>query len=273
MTSHEITRTTRSAALLLASALLSFALLGSAPHACAQDDDIDLDELELDDLPLGDEAGDAADNVKEKIITPDPLEPLNRALFAVNDKLYFWLLKPVSKTYGDLVPQAARQGINNAFSNLATPVRAANCVLQGDIEGAGIETIRFVVNSTAGVAGIGDPAADDFGLKKRDEDLGQTLGSYGFADGPYLVLPFFGPSNLRDAVGRAGDSFLHPYSFTDIDDEIEIGLRAEDTVNDTSLRIGDYERFKDMSLDPYVAIREAYTKRRHKLIRDRGDEN
>ena len=196
----------------------------------------------------------------------DPLEPLNRAIFVFNDKAYFWVMKPVAQGYRAIVPQGARVSIRNFFSNLGTPIRLANNLLQGQLKGAGTELLRFVINSTIGIAGLFDPARTGFHIEKRNADLGQTLGRYGLGQGFYIVLPILGPSNARDTVGIFGDYFIDPLTLIE-DPWAELGVRAFKTENEVSLSIGDYEDLKESSLDPYVALRDAYVQNRAKKVR------
>ena len=216
--------------------------------------------------------GDAPDvvPVDRMVEVADPLEPLNRVFFHFNDKLYFWVLKPVATGYAKVVPQPARRGIRNFFANLETPVRFVNCTLQADLKGAWVELERLAINSTVGVAGFGDPARNRWKLAKRDEDFGQTLGRYGVGPLFYLNLPVFGPSSLRDTVGRAGDYFLDPKDFLLSDTGPKAAARSVDIINGTSLRLGDYEDLKEASIDPYVAMRDAYSQYRRAQVRDRG---
>ena len=116
------------------------------------------------------------------------------------------------------------------------------------------------------LAGFLDVIPEDCALKRQEEDLGQTLGSWGLGPGFYIDWPIFGPSSLRDTFGRVGDGFLDPVSYVIPDFEYVVGIKAYDTVNDTSLRIGDYESLKDASLDPYVALRDAYFQHRRSKI-------
>ena len=197
----------------------------------------------------------------------DPLEPLNRALFAVNDKAYFWVMKPVARGYGAVVPERARRCVRNFFANLGTPIRFVNNLLQGKFRNSGVELLRFVVNTTGGIGGLFDPARDDLSLLPRDEDLGQTLGTYGFGHGIYLVLPLLGPSSLRDAAGLAGDAFLDPVFYAG-DAGLVIGAKALKTENEISLRIGEYEELKRSAIDPYAAFRDAYSQYRAKQVRE-----
>lgn len=197
----------------------------------------------------------------------DPLEPLNRAFFTFNDKLYFWLLKPVAKGYGTVIPQWGRIRVRNVFDNLMTPVRFANSLLQFKIKGAINELGRFLVNSTVGLGGMFDIAGEHPELRSSDEDLGQTLGSYGLGQGIYLVLPVLGPSSLRDAVGLAGDSFLYPVNYIS-PAETGILVRSADRVNETSLRLGEYEDLKESALDPYISFRDAYVQHRRSKVKE-----
>ena len=191
----------------------------------------------------------------------DPIEPVNRAIFTFNDKAYYWFFKPVAKGYNVVVPQGVRVAVRNFFSNLATPIRAANNLLQGKLRDTGTELLRFTINSTIGMAGLFDPAHDGFHLEKREADLGQTLGRYGLGQGMYLVLPLLGPTTLRDGVGSAGDLVLDPLSYIR-PPEASIAVNAYKRENDLSLRIGEYEDLTVSALDPYVAVRDAYAQHR-----------
>jgi len=189
---------------------------------------------------------------------PDPLEPMNRAFFVFNDKLYFWFFKPVGTGYKMVVPEVGRICIRNFFTNLIMPIRAISCILQGKFEGFGIELIRFVVNSTAGFLGFQDVARDALNYPIQDEDLGQVLAFYGIGPGLYLNLPFLGASSLRDTAGWVGELYLNPLDYMVSDFWPNVGFRSFDVVNKTSMRIGEYEALKKAALDPYVAMRDAY---------------
>ena len=197
----------------------------------------------------------------------DPIAPLNHAMFYFNDKLYFWVLKPVARGYRYLFPMPVRTGVKNFFYNLITPVRLVNCVLQGKFRSAGVEIQRFLLNSTAGMLGFMDPAQNNPDLTASEEDLGQTFGKYGIGSGFYIVWPFLGPSTLRDSTGMAGDLFLNPVNYVR-PVEVALGIAAYEKVNITSFRIGDYEAIKEASLDPYSAIRDAYIQYRQKKIKE-----
>jgi phospholipid-binding lipoprotein MlaA len=198
----------------------------------------------------------------------DPLEPFNRAMFNFNDKLYFYVLKPVASGYKAVVPEPARLGVKNFFSNVTTPVRLVNCLLQGNFLGGAVEISRFMVNTILGIGGLFD-IGRALKLPKQDEDLGQTFGVWGLGPGFYLTLPFFGPSSLRDGTGRLGDAFLDPLSFISIGIWPAVGIRTFEQINKTSLAIGDYEALIEMALDPYVAVRNAYHQFRRSKIEER----
>jgi phospholipid-binding lipoprotein MlaA len=201
----------------------------------------------------------------------DPLEPVNRAFFHFNDKLYFWILKPIATGYKAVIPEDGRIGIGNFFSNVKTPVRLVNCLLQAKFKGAGNETVRFVLNTTIGVAGFFDPAKKTFKIEKLDVDFGQTLGIWGIGPAFYLDLPILGPSNVRDAVGYVGDLFFDPQTYLAyyfvVAEIVSYGTWVLDKVNETSLALGEYENLKKAALDPYIALREAYTQYRQNLIK------
>ncbi|RMF81804.1 MAG: VacJ family lipoprotein [Nitrospirae bacterium] len=210
-----------------------------------------------------------ADDLLEEAPLPevsDPLEPVNRALFTVNDRLYFWLLKPVARTWRHL-PEGVRIRVANFFDNLTAPVRVVNDTLQGKIGQAGNEIMRFLVNSTLGIAGLWDVARLDPVLARPPaEDFGQTLARYGLGPGPYLVLPLLGPSTVRDALARVVDGLLDPVVYL-TDTTGYVGAKAADVVNETSLDKDTYEAIKRESLDPYLTIRDAYAQHRAAEIR------
>jgi phospholipid-binding lipoprotein MlaA len=200
----------------------------------------------------------------------DPIEPVNRAFFHFNDKLYFWVFKPVATGYKFIIPEDGRVAVQNFFSNLTTPIRLVNCLLQAKFKGAGNETVRFVVNTTLGIAGLLDPAKKEFKIEKQEADFGQTLGMWGIGPALYIDWPVLGPSSLRDTVGYVGDVFLDPrtyllYRFLIAD----ISVWSLDKVNETSLTIGEYEDLKKAALDPYIALREAYHQNRQNKIKER----
>ena len=234
------------------------------------DTDVDITEQDTYAQALGDEEYlEDEDYLEEEDLEKiaDPFEPLNRFFFDFNDKLYFWVLKPVAKGYSKIVPEKVRQSVKNLFNNVSTPVRVVNNLLQGKIELAGDELVRFGVNSTVGVLGLFDYAKTELEIPMQEEDFGQTLGVWGLSPGFYINWPFLGPSTLRDSIGYAGDYFLEPVNYVNplID---RYAIKIGDSVNRASLTIGDYEEIKKDALDPYAAIRDIYTQyRKSKLER------
>jgi phospholipid-binding lipoprotein MlaA len=204
---------------------------------------------------------------EEPVRIADPLSPWNRAMFHFNDKFYFWLLKPVAQGYKAVTPEIFRVGIRNFFRNLATPIRFVNSLLQGKGRNSGREMERFIINSTAGGLGFGDPAKKYHNLTPSDEDFGQTLGRYGAGNGFYIIWPFLGPSTLRDTVGLVGDRFLNPVTYVS-PTTAAVGITGFRIVNETTFRIGDYESFKESALEPYVAFRDAYIQHRKKKVEE-----
>ena len=197
----------------------------------------------------------------------DPLGGYNRVMTQVNDKVYLWALKPVSQGYRAVVPEGGRLAAGNFFRNLLMPVRFVNNLLQLKLKQAGTELTSFVINSTVGVLGFGDPATDYFGLQAYPEDFGQTLGHYGVGSGFHIVLPLLGPSNLRDTLGLVPDYYLDPISHID-HSETALAVRAYKSVNHTSLHLGEYESLKNDAIDLYTFLRDGYEQRREQQIKE-----
>ncbi len=204
----------------------------------------------------------------------DPLEPMNRYFFSVNMFLDEILLKPFAGWYHVALPDPAEDGVRNALRNLRSPVVLANDVFQGEINRAGTTIGRFLINSTLGVGGLVD-VASMMGLKYHDEDFGQTLGVWGSGEGPYLHLPFLGPSNPRDLSGKMVDYVLDPltwvgyiYNVSYIN-TIRTGLDAVDT---RARNLESIAELKKGSLDFYATIRSLYRQKRNDAIKN-GDED
>jgi phospholipid-binding lipoprotein MlaA len=234
--------------------------------ADSDDDAFDLDEDDgFDDF---DDFGDFEDEFSDDPITWDPLEGYNRFMTGVNDKLYVYVLDPVARGYRWVVPAGPRKGVDRFFTNLLYPIRAVNNVLQFKLKNAGVETLRFVTNSTIGILGFWDPAKDWFGLEAYPEDFGQTLGFYGIGPGPHIVLPVLGPSNLRDLLSMVPDYvYLDPKSYW-LNTDQQLMVKAFDTVNYTSLHIGEYDSVKKDAVDFYPFLRDVYEQNRKKKIEE-----
>ncbi len=191
---------------------------------------------------------------------------MNRFFFKVNDRLYDWVIKPVSDGYSYVVPSQLRGGIDNFFSNLASPVRLTNSLLQGDLDKSGIILERFVINTTAGGLGFIDVADSGLGIRKQRADFGQTLGAWGVGSGFYLYLPVLGPSSLRNLAGRGVDLYAHPTTWVVDDNWIRAGLSAEEKLNWISLHPGMMAELRKMSFDPYIASRQGWVEYRQALV-------
>ncbi len=197
----------------------------------------------------------------------DPLRGYNRAMFAVNDKFYFWMAKPAAMFYGFFAPEPVRVSIGRAYDNLYFPIRFVNSGFQGKFAGAGRELGRFTLNTTIGIGGLFDPAWAWFKLKPSEEDFGQTFGFYGIGAGPPLVLPLLGQNNLRDTVGMGPNFLLNPVYYL-ADQWVYFGVSSGYYFNYLSLHIGDYEKLKKDSLDPYTFIRDAHLQNREKKVQE-----
>lgn len=197
----------------------------------------------------------------------DPFEPVNRAVFGFNQIVDGLVLEPAAEIYGLVTPRPVKTAIRNVLDTLAAPVVFANDLLQGERERAGVTLSRFMINSTLGLFGLYDMAAE-FGYRGHDEDFGQTLGVYGVGDGPYLVLPLLGPSNPRDALGLVVDTLLFdPFGYVAPAEASYARTATEAVVTRYELDpvLDDLER---NSLDLYAAIRSSYRQRRQSEIRN-----
>ena len=222
----------------------------------------DEDDPFADDPFADDPFADEGEVPEESAQIADPLEGWNRAMFALNDFFYFYLLKPAAQGYQAVTPRGLRLGLKNFFHNLGMPLRFVSSFLQGKMDGAGRELAGFAINTTAGAFGFGNPAEEVWDIKPSEEDVGQTLGAWGMGHGFYIVWPILGPSTGRDTLGLAGDYFLDPVTYVD-PDELSYGLTGLRTVNDTTFRLGDYESLKDAALDPYEAMKDFYLQYRN----------
>jgi phospholipid-binding lipoprotein MlaA len=193
----------------------------------------------------------------------DPFEPVNRVIFGFNEAVDLIVLRPVSHVYRTVVPQPLRTGVSNALHNFATPIIFANDILQGNPERAKTTAIRFLVNSTAGFGGLVDAAAAA-GLPSHSEDFGQTLAVWGARPGPYIVLPVLGPSNLRDTVGLAADTALHPATWLmwDLDFIERSSPILAYTVSTHEAYLDEAQALRTTSPDFYATVRDIYAQRR-----------
>lgn len=199
----------------------------------------------------------------------DPLEGLNRGVFALNNALDMVVLNPICKVYNALLPDFFRDSVRNFMRNLSSPILVGNEILQGDFRQAGVSTARFIINTTAGVGGLMDVAASQ-GLTYADADFGQTLGVWGFGEGFYIVLPVVGPSSLRDAVGMTADSYADPVRLWAFNTDRRWLYYTRVGVDGLDQRARIMKAMNDLrrnSLDYYAAVRSAYAQKRNSMIR------
>lgn len=196
----------------------------------------------------------------------DPLEPLNRGIYEFNDVVDKAVLKPVATGYRDAMPDPVRTAVGNFFSNLDDVLVLLNDLLQFKLDQAASDFSRLIWNTTVGIAGLID-VATPMDMAKHNEDFGQTLGYWGVDNGPYLVLPFLGPSTLRDAVGTAVDSQFDPVVQHTPVPERNSAIAVHSV--DTRSRLLDAEEILDeAAIDRYVFLRDAYLQRRRGLVYD-----
>ena len=198
----------------------------------------------------------------------DPFEDLKRDIFIFNEKLDEKLLKPAALTYRKVTPQFARTGVTNFFNNLEEIDTTINQVLQGEIKYAFNDASRFVINSTIGLLGLID-VASKMGLERHEEDFGQTLGVWGFNSGPYIMIPFLGPSNPRDLLSRPISSFLSG-TFAMEDNDVKLTLIGIDAL-ETRERLLDAETL--IIGDKYIFVKDAYVQSREYEINNGSTEN
>ena len=195
----------------------------------------------------------------------DPWERMNRSTHAFNYALDRAVARPVAKAYVKVLPRFVRTGISNVFENLDTLNTVVNDILQGKMKQAGNDSARFLLNTTFGVGGLFDPASAA-GLDNNNEDFGQTFGKWGMGPGPYLVLPFLGPSTTRDTFTRLIDQFTYPLTYLE-DDSTRYLIRVVDLV-DRRADLLDLDEQIDRSFDRYAFIRNAWLQRREFQVTD-----
>jgi len=195
----------------------------------------------------------------------DPWESWNRGVYKFNDAIDRAVLKPVTKGYVKVLPQPIRTGITNFFANLNTPTVMINDALQGKPRAAASDLGRFVLNTTVGLGGLLDPASTA-GLARNNEDFGQTLGVWGVHPGPFIELPIFGPSDLRDAPARVVDTYTNPQAYVK-NTAIRYGMYVP-YVLDVRASLLPLDETLKTAFDPYAFLRDAYLQRRAYLVSD-----
>lgn len=209
-----------------------------------------------------------SDEVTRDPALQDPWEGFNRKMYAFNDVFDRILLRPVAKGYVSVTPRPLRTGVSNFFSNLQQPVTALNLILQGHPIQAGTALGRFLVNATIGIGGAFDPATH-FEIPKRSRDFGQTMAQWGWMDSRFLVLPVFGPSTLRDGVGKGASSTVSPVTWLARREGAEVSILYG---IDARASVLPFESMLKDAADPYLMIRDAYLQRRRCQIIDCSSE-
>ena len=198
----------------------------------------------------------------------DPWESFNEKMFDFNVKLDRYVLKPVARVWKTVIPEPFQVMMSNSFDNLRFAPRFINNVLQGKPGGATRELSRFLINSTAGIAGLFDPAKDYWGIRPSNEDFGQTLGVWGSGPGPYLVLPVLAPTTVRDGIGMGVDMLLDPFGYFVGFFPARLAMRIGDTVNDRALNYDLFQGVEETTIDLYSSVRHFYLKRREQQIKE-----
>ncbi len=265
----------RGVARCLVLAVAAWSLAGGPARAsdeadAARESDVEVVPKEFADEEFADEEGwDPEDDLLDESARRDPFEGLNRGVFSFNRGMDSWLFDPITRGYQFAVPVPGRRAIYRAFQNLDSPVILANHMLQFRVVDAASTTTRFVINSSIGVAGLFDPAADFFEVYRREGDFGQTLARYGSPSGPYLMLPIFGPSTVRDVFGDVVDILADPVSYL-------LGpvrwwtlmLGGGEGLTAREAHFDDLVELEKGSIDFYSALRSAYLQNRDAMVRE-----
>ncbi|MBV6493324.1 MAG: putative phospholipid-binding lipoprotein MlaA [Turneriella sp.] len=219
-----------------------------------------------------------ADSFDDDLPISDPLEKVNRKVFAFNDVFYRYLLNPLATAWNFIMPQFLRVGIDNFFYWIYTPGRLINNLLQAKFVGSAKEVAYFAINGSVGLLGFYDASQDIFGLEKTNEDTDQTLGKWGIGEGAYILYPFIGPRTVRGTFGFVGDLFLQPQTVfvpryvapQTVWEQagIVVGTYTVRTVNGVSLSLGAYEGLVKDSIDPYSFFRDIYLQNTRKNVDD-----
>ncbi|HLQ23079.1 MAG TPA: VacJ family lipoprotein [Gemmatimonadales bacterium] len=198
----------------------------------------------------------------------DPWESFNEKMFDFNIKLDRYVLKPVARVWKTVIPEPFQVMISNGFDNIRFAPRFINNVLQGKVGGATREMSRFLINSTAGIGGLFDPAKDYWGIRPSSEDFGQTLGVWGSGPGPYLVLPALPPMTVRDGIGMGVDMLMDPFGYYVGFFPARFAMKVGDTINDRALNYDLFQGVEETTIDLYSSVRHFYLKRREQQIKE-----
>jgi phospholipid-binding lipoprotein MlaA len=226
------------------------------------------EETEFDDF-------DDEFSIEEVDSSWDPLEFYNIPMTQFNDFVYMYIMGPIAKGYRYVVSKPIREGVSNVFHNIQFPIRVTNNLLQFKFNNALEESARFAINSTYGIAGFIDVAKSEGGIERHNEDFGQTLGFYGMGNDIHIVLPLFGPSNLRDTIGLVGDAFVDPIYYAQKRDwnifesnNFYLFVNTYKIGNEYSLHVDEYENIRKDSVNLYILLKSVYEQRRDALIEE-----
>ena len=210
-------------------------------------------------------AGCASQQTVEQGGTSDPFEPVNRAIFRFNEYADKYVARPVAQGYQFIFPSLIRTGVNNFFDNISYPIDILNAALQGKFKQAGLDTSRLIINSTIGVLGFMDPATGA-GLVQNQEDFGQTFGTWGIPQGPYIIVPIFGPRTIRSGVGDLAGLYVNP-QFWLFNSSVQTKVNIVWLIHERSTLIGLDEEVQ-RAFDRYAFVRDAYLQNRQFLLHD-----
>jgi len=216
---------------------------------------------EMED-PFGPPAG------EEVPVLKDPYVSYNRWMYNVNDGLYDYVMEPLAKGWRFVLPEDVRIVIRNAFDNALSPVKLFSSLVQGDLDKSGRVLSRLFINTTVGLGGMLDVAGQEYDIKNVNEDFDQALGHYDVPTGPYIVLPFFGPSTARNTAGRVVDSFLSPSLLFAPSFLVRGGITVSGTTNDVSFIIDDKKALEESAIDEYESVRDFYHQYREGLVKE-----
>jgi phospholipid-binding lipoprotein MlaA len=205
---------------------------------------------------------------EEVPVLKDPFVGYNRFMFNVNEGLYDYVMEPLAKGWRFVLPEDVRIVIRNAFDNALSPVKLVSSLVQGDLEKSGRVLSRVLINTTAGLGGMLDVAGQEYDIENVNEDFDQALGHYDIPTGPYLVLPFFGPSTARNVAGRVVDSFLSPTIFFSPSFFVTSGITVAETTNQVSFIIDDKKALGESAIDEYESVRDFYHQFREGLVNE-----
>jgi len=204
-------------------------------------------------------------SLNESLNIDDPMQGFNRVMFAGNDFLITWALRPISNVYGYIIPLYFRERIGHIYNNLQMPRKVLSNLCRGRWNDSGIEFYRFLINTTVGIAGAYDPAMQWWNITPRPSDFGATFADWGFEPGAYIVLPFLGSTSVRNGTGLIFDTASDPLfwiSWFLLPFPVSIGVNGGLRVNGASLYLDEYERLRNSSIDPYMTMRNFWYIRR-----------